>query len=637
MTVVDEIKDRVDIVDLVSDTVNLRRTGKNYTGFCPFHTNTRTPAFVVFPDSGTWRCFGECNEGGDVFKFVMKKEGWDFREALQYLAQRAGIELEPLTPEKKEQDEEMERLHQLLEEAVIFYRHHLLNEPGGQEALDYLTQRGLKQETIVAFGLGYAPNSWDATVNHFSAKGYSQEDLLNAGLASERREGDGVYDRFRNRVMFAIRNASGRMAGFGARVLDPEDVPKYLNSPQTALFDKSRLLYGLDQARKSIRALDQVVIVEGYMDVIVPHQAGFTNLVSPMGTALTEPQLQMLKRYTRRIVLALDSDAAGEKGTLRGLEVARQAMDHSQELVFDPRGLIRHEARLQADLRVTTLPEGVDPDEIVLEDPEAWQRIIDAAQPVVIHVMDTLAAHQDVDDPKVKSQIAEQVLPLIADVPNRVERESYRQRLARLLHVDERAFTADLTDSGRPARRTRRPAATKQEEAPAVLVDGKRQRLFMEERRLLRLLLRNPEEIYNLDRFLQQANLSRFSYQEFEHADHQVMARLVQDSLEQDREDPLEYIDENTPETLQELIGTLREPLRMGEPTDLQLREDLIKTMLHLRHIRVKEQFEQLFNLQRDLQESKESQPDSFRETVMQYAEILRLLNLALGKPVQLD
>jgi len=255
----------------------------------------------------------------------------------------------------------------------------------------------------------------------------------------------------------------------------------------------------------------------------------------------------------------------------------------------------------------------------------------------VIHVMDTLAAHQDVDDPKVKSQIAEQVLPLIADVPNRVERESYRQRLARLLHVDERAFTADLTDSGRPARRTRRPAATKQEEAPAVLVDGKRQRLFMEERRLLRLLLRNPEEIYNLDRFLQQANLSRFSYQEFEHADHQVMARLVQDSLEQDREDPLEYIDENTPETLQELIGTLREPLRMGEPTDLQLREDLIKTMLHLRHIRVKEQFEQLFNLQRDLQESKESQPDSFRETVMQYAEILRLLNLALGKPVQLD
>ena len=637
MTVVDEIKDRVDIVDLVSDTVNLRRTGKNYTGFCPFHTNTRTPAFVVFPDSGTWRCFGECNEGGDVFKFVMKKEGWDFREALQYLAQRAGIELEPLTPEKKEQDEEMERLHQLLEEAVIFYRHHLLNEPGGQEALDYLTQRGLKQETIVAFGLGYAPNSWDATVNHFSAKGYSQEDLLNAGLASERREGDGVYDRFRNRVMFAIRNASGRMAGFGARVLDPEDVPKYLNSPQTALFDKSRLLYGLDQARKSIRALDQVVIVEGYMDVIVPHQAGFTNLVSPMGTALTEPQLQMLKRYTRRIVLALDSDAAGEKGTLRGLEVARQAMDHSQELVFDPRGLIRHEARLQADLRVTTLPEGVDPDEIVLEDPEAWQRIIDAAQPVVIHVMDTLAAHQDVDDPKVKSQIAEQVLPLIADVPNRVERESYRQRLARLLHVDERAFTADLTDSGRPARRTRRPAATKQEEAPAVLVDGKRQRLFMEERRLLRLLLRNPEEIYNLDRFLQQANLSRFSYQEFEHADHQVMARLVQDSLEQDREDPLEYIDENTPETLQELIGTLREPLRMGEPTDLQLREDLIKTMLHLRHIRVKEQFEQLFNLQRDLQESEESQPDSFRETVMQYAEILRLLNLALGKPVQLD
>ena len=218
MTVVDEIKDRVDIVDLVSDTVNLRRAGKNYTGFCPFHTNTRTPAFVVFPDSGTWRCFGECNEGGDIFKFVMKKEGWDFRETLQYLAQRAGVELEPMTPEKKERDETLDRLHELLEEAVIFYRHYLLNDPGGKQALDYLTKRGLTQDTITSFGLGYAPNSWDITLNHFLSKGYTPEDLLNAGLVTERREGDGVYDRFRNRVMFAIRNASGRMAGFGARV-----------------------------------------------------------------------------------------------------------------------------------------------------------------------------------------------------------------------------------------------------------------------------------------------------------------------------------------------------------------------------------------------------------------------------------
>ena len=244
--------------------------------------------------------------------------------------------------------------------------------------------------------------------------------------------------------------------------------------------------------------------------------------------------------------------------------------------------------------------------------------------------------HQDVDDPKVKSQIAEQVLPLIADVPNRVERESYRQRLARLLHVDERAFTADLAGSRRSTRRKRRTETAKQE-TPAVVVDAKKQRLFMEERRLLRLLLRNPEEIYNLDRFLQQAGLSRFSYEEFEHVDHQIVARLIQDSLEQDREDPSENIDENAPEPVRELITTLKEPVRMGEPTDLQLREDLIKTMLHLRHIRVKEQFEQLFNLQRDLQESEAPQADSFRENVMQYAEILRLLNLALGKPVQLD
>ncbi len=254
MSTVDEIKSRIDIVDLVSETVQLRRSGKNYTGFCPFHENTRTPAFVVFPDSGTWRCFGQCNEGGDIFKFVMKKEGYDFTEALRYLAERAGVQLKPPTPEEQAAAEEHEALRSLLEEAVIFYRHNLLNTPAGQSALAYLReQRGLGDDTIEAFGLGYAPNAWEATVGFFTAKGARAEDLLACGLASQRDAG-GLYDRFRHRVMFPIRDERGRMAGFGARVLDPQDVPKFLNSPQTVLFDKGHLLYGLDRARKTIRA-----------------------------------------------------------------------------------------------------------------------------------------------------------------------------------------------------------------------------------------------------------------------------------------------------------------------------------------------------------------------------------------------
>ncbi|HOG80059.1 MAG TPA: DNA primase, partial [Anaerolineaceae bacterium] len=389
MSNIDEIKSRVDIVDLVSETVKLRKSGKNYTGFCPFHPNSRTPAFVVFPESGTWRCFGQCNEGGDIFKFVMKKEGWDFPEALRHLAERAGIKLEPLTPERQEEEDAHERLRALLEDAVTFFKHHLLQNAAGKSARDYLTRRGLTDATIETFGLGYALDSWDAGLRYFTGKGYSTADLLAVGLITERQGSEGFYDRFRNRIMFPIRDPLGRMAGFGARILDPNDVPKFLNSPQTALFDKGRLLYGLDQARKAIRSADQVVIVEGYLDVIVLHQAGFANTVSPMGTALTEDQIRLLKRFSRRMVLALDADAAGEKATLRGLEVARQSLDRSDEMGFDARGLLRHEARLQADLRVTTLPPGADPDEVALADPQAWAKIIAEARPIVVHVMET--------------------------------------------------------------------------------------------------------------------------------------------------------------------------------------------------------------------------------------------------------
>jgi DNA primase len=457
MSTIDEIKTRVDIVDLVSESVQLRRSGKNYTGFCPFHSNTRTPAFVVFPETGTWRCFGQCNEGGDIFGFVMKKEGWDFSEALRNLADRAGVELKPLTPEEQAQVEEFDHLRELMEDAVAYFRHNLINTPSGKPVLEYLhNHRNLKDETIEAFGLGYAPDSWEAGLNHFISKGYLQDDLIATGLVTEREgEASGIYDRFRHRIMIPIRDQRGRMAGFGARIVHPEHLPKFLNSPQTVLFDKSRILYGLDRARKGIRVQDQAVIVEGYLDVITLHQEGFANVVSPMGTALTEYQLRSLKRFSRRMVLALDADAAGEVATMRGLQVARQALDREPDPVFDARGLLGNEARLNADIRVTTLPDGLDPDEVVINDRLEWERIVDEAQPIVVHVMETLAKGQDLDDAKVKSQIANQVLPLIEDVPDPVEREAYRQRLARLVRVDERAFL----ESSTPKSRRRRTAS----------------------------------------------------------------------------------------------------------------------------------------------------------------------------------
>ena len=636
MSVTDEIKSRIDIVELVSETVKLRRTGKNFSGFCPFHPNSRTPAFVIFPDSGTWRCFGQCNEGGDIFKFVMKKEGWDFATALKYLAQKAGVVLEPPSPQRQAEEEEHARLRALLEEAVNFYRHHLLNTNDGKEALAFLERRGLQPATIETFGLGYAPDSYSAAVHYFTAKGYSQQELVDAGLVTERQGGDGVYDRFRHRVMFPIRNMSGGMAGFGARILRSEDVPKFLNSPQTPVFDKGRLLYGLDQARKPVRAQDQVVIVEGYLDVIVLHQAGFTNTVSPMGTALTEDQLRTLKRFTRRIVLALDADAAGEKATLRGLELARQAMDRTDELVFDPRGLIRHEARLQADVRITTIPEGMDPDEVVLRSPDEWRKILEAAQPIVIHVMETLARSRNLEDPKAKSEIAAQVLPLIEDVPSGVEREDYRQRLARLLRIDERALVGPGSAGQLHRRRPRREGAGAGTGTKTAILPAQN-KAFELEKYCLRLLLRQPDMLYLLDRSLQRAGLSRLSAQDFEHTDHSLVARLVFQSLEQEDHEPVQYILHNAAGTLQSLVEDYLKPFEKGEPSLERLREELVRSILQLRIERIYQGIDQLRFLQEDLQQQGEMSLGPYQELFIQYMQSRDKLDRALAQPLQFE
>jgi DNA primase len=653
MSVIDEIKARIDIVDLVSETVQLRRSGKNYTGFCPFHANTRTPAFVVFPESGTWRCFGQCNEGGDVFGYVMKRDNVDFSEALRLLAEKTGVELKPITARDQEINEEHDRLRSLLEEAVTFYRHHLVGTTAGKKALDYLHKRLLRDETIEAFGLGYAPDAWDEALRHFKVKGYNDDDLRQAGLISEREaEHDpahtGGFDRFRNRIMFPIRDERGRMAGFGARILDPNDVPKFLNSPQTPLFDKGHLLYGLDRARKPIRSLDQVVIVEGYLDVIALHQAGYANAVSPMGTALTEHQLYLLKRFTRRIVLALDPDAAGDKATLRGLQIARQAMDREKDPVFDARGLLGYEARLQADIRVTTLPAGMDPDDVVNRDPKEWERILENARPVVIHVMETLAAQRNLDDPKVKSEIAAQTLPLIEDVANPVERDAYRQKLARLLHVDERALvSASRGSGGRKRRRTapRAAAAPSGPEAPArpgkALAGGGHGPIdasYALEAYCLGILLRRPDLLYKIDRSLQEAGLARLSADDFLRSDHQVLFQLIQDSLDQEEAEPLNYVLNRLSLPMMEAADELLSRTEKMDPNEEHVLEDLRRALIDQRRNNIRQNIDHLRFLMEEAQEQGDLSSSQYMQSIQTYSQVLFRLHRArdqyTNKPV---
>jgi len=636
MSTIDEIKSKIDIVDLVSEAgVKLRHAGKNYTGFCPFHDNKHSPAFVVWPETGTWRCFGQCNEGGDIFKFVMKREGLDFKEALQKLAARAGVELKDLRQrETPEQKEAYENLRKLLEDAVIYYRSQLF---ANNNILDYLRQaRGLNDSTIETFGLGYAPAGYDNLINHFTPKGYSEQDLIDSGLLSVRESESQVsglqsrsFDRFRNRIMIPIRDEQGRMAGFGARIVDPNDVPKFLNSPETPIFSKGRLLYGLDRARKPIRSADQTVIVEGYLDVIALHQAGYENVVSPMGTALTEDQMRLLKRFTRRIVLALDPDAAGQKAVLRGLDAARSAMDKEGELGFDARGLLRNESRLQADLRVATMPDDLDPDEIVARDKEEWKKLIEEAKPIVTHVMDTLASGQNVSDPKVKNQIAAQVLPLIEDLPNPLERDTYRQALARMLRVDERSLLATQVQGPR-VRRTREAEKKPQVEKSSVAVSVSSSKAV--EEYVIGVLFRKPDLLYRLDRSLQEFGLIALTAQDFEYTDNQMLFGLIRESVEQDKTEHHDFVVEALPESLQARSRELAKEAEKQKQLDEKLLEELLRGVIKLRRVAAGENINQLRFLQEEAHTSGDERASSYQDLVLQHTRLLRDLDQAHRK-----
>ncbi len=605
MTTVEEIKARVDIVDLVGETVRLRRSGKNYTGFCPFHANVHTPSFAVFPDSGTWRCFGACNEGGDIFRYVMKKEGCDFPEALRILAERAGIELHPRTQEDVRAEEEHARLRTLLELAEMFFRNTLIATPAGAPVLEYLHHRGLSDSTLEAFGVGLAPAGWEGGTAFFRSKGYTDAELEEAGLAQERESG-GLRDRFHNRITIPIRDASGKLCGFGARIVDPNDQPKFINSPQSPLFDKGRMLYGLDRASRAIRAASEAVLVEGYLDVMAAHQAGFENVISPMGTSITENQLRMLKRFSKRVVLALDPDSAGNAATLRGLEIAQETLqrvsasdhaktisgdksillnpesfDHAAVPSFDFRGLIQYENRLQTDIRVASLPKGKDPDEVVLESAEEWRKIIANAQPMVLHVFNSLIQGQNINDPKLKAMIAAKIKPILEDVENKVERDAYAQHIARVLHLDDRMFMPGLLPktSRRPARwRAGAPARTESRVPSPAPAAGRPE---IQESYNLGLLFREPDQLFRIDRSFAEMKLDRIGAEDFTEPAFAALIDLVRGSLLE--EDAEEYFASRIPEDLHDALASATDTFRKYHGEEAASTEEALEAMLRLR------------------------------------------------------
>jgi DNA primase len=623
MGVIDEIKSKLDIVDVISARVNLRKSGRNYKALCPFHAE-KTPSFVVFPESQHWHCFGACSEGGDVFSFVMKQEGWDFRTALEELARQAGVELRPRTPAQVQAEEEADRLHKLLAEAARYYHHILRHAPEAEPARAYITRRGLSDETVEKFLLGYSLPGWDRTRTYLTEQGYTIEELVKAGLLVE-REGGGTYDRFRERLMISIRDGQGRVIGFGARTLDPEGMPKYINSPQTDLFNKSESLYGLDLARRAIRRDDRVVIVEGYMDVMQAHQAGFENVVAQMGTALTEPQLKQLQRYTQRIVLALDPDAAGVQATLRGVEVAREALEKEWEPIFDPRGLVGYEARLGAEMRILRLPGNQDPDKLIRQDAQRWATLVEEAIPVVDFYLQVLLEGVDLEDTKVKAHVVDKLLPVLRAVANPVEREDYVQKVARALRVDARAVLTQLKGSERQAARHQRGVHRAPNELPRRSADSDLAGYC------LSVILRRPGLLARINEALEESQLDPLQKQDFQDVGLRTILETWEAILATEHSVSAEALRAALPV---ELHARLEDLLASDdiELADEQLMRYAVRALLQLRRRNIDRLVQELKLLRVEAREAGDIRPGEYDEITMSYTKRLLRTDQALAQ-----
>lgn len=482
--IIEQVRDRTDILDVVSGYVTLTKAGQNFKGLCPFHSE-KTPSFMVSPSRQIFHCFG-CGTGGNVFTFVMKMEGTGFPETVRELARKAGIAVpEASRTRPSSQDAGLrERLESLNEAAQAWFVQNLRSAEAGREARLYLKERGMFEDTVEAFGFGYAPESWDGLLKHLLKAGFTVPDLLAAGLIVQ-REGGGnnpkdasaYYDRFRSRVMLPIRDLRKKVIGFGGRILG-EGMPKYLNSPETPLFNKGRALYLLEKAREAAGKTDTLIVVEGYFDAIALHQAGVTNVVATLGTALTPDHIRTLRRYVTKVVLLFDPDEAGVRAALRTLDL------------FVDSGL---------GVKVVSLPSGDDPDTFIRrQGPEVFAQLQARAPSLLDFAVEhsLTRAHSAMIEDRIRS--VDEILRILQKTSNRLEKEEYTKRVAERLGVNQQRLIERYPEL---QARERRPAARR--DAPAsVPAGGARFKGVPEERDLIHLLLQGqllPAEVRRLD------------------------------------------------------------------------------------------------------------------------------------------
>lgn len=424
MTDVEQIKERLDVAEVVGGYVQLKPAGRNLKAPCPFH-NEKTASFMVSPEKGIWHCFG-CNEGGDIFKFVMKYEGLEFPAALELLARRAGVELKPRAGGNEKAKKEKTRLEEATAQAVRYFQASLVKN---QVAFEYAVQgRKLNKETLQRFQIGYAPDDWNALNQFLVKKGFNAAELKTAGLVGQKAGRTTIYDMFRGRLMFPICDAQGTPVGFTGRVLSADQEPKYLNTPQTPLYDKSRVIFGLHLAKEAIRASNEVVLVEGNMDVVSSHQAGVNQVVAVSGTALTKDQLKTLSRLTRNIKICFDADAAGLRATERAIELSQS---------------------LPINLSVVEVPSGKDPDDLIQQSVTAWRQVIARAKPAMDYLFDKLATDYDITTALGKRHYSDHLIESIRRLADPVEQDHYIKQLAERVQSSEDVIRRKLSRSAK--------------------------------------------------------------------------------------------------------------------------------------------------------------------------------------------
>ncbi|OIP29345.1 MAG: DNA primase [Deltaproteobacteria bacterium CG12_big_fil_rev_8_21_14_0_65_43_10] len=459
----EEIKDRVSIVEVISDYVSLKKAGKNYKGLCPFHSE-KTPSFMVNEEKQIFHCFG-CNTGGNVFNFLMKMDRLSFPEAARGLARRYGIDLPKIKISEADKEENLKRewLFELNELAASYYHNLLINEKEGKEAREYLRQRGIGNDVIIDHRVGYAQNSWDGLLKFLLKKGVPLSRVSEVGLIIPKKA-QGFYDRFRGRMIFPIININGKVIGFGGRVLD-NTLPKYLNSPESSIYNKSNSLYGLKVAKDFIRSEDKVIVVEGYFDLLSLNQYGIKNVAATLGTSLTTGHIRILRRYTNNIITVFDADEAGEKAAARSLDI-----------------LLKH----GASPKIAVLPSGFDPDSFVKKvGEEGFKEIIAGSMPLIEFAINEVIKRHDASSVEGKVKIIEDVTPILAKIENKIERDIYIQRVSNRLGIKEDTIVSQL-------RKTKKGGSVLQEKGVQFMDED------IVEKLLLKLMLLNNEVVHKI-------------------------------------------------------------------------------------------------------------------------------------------